>query len=127
MNIILDTCVFLWSMQTPDTLSSHAKEIIVHADNVYLSAISVWEIGFKNTLGKLPLARPLAPLLQELSQKGLIIPLAFSAQDAATQIQLPLLHKDPFDRMLICQAMTHDLTIVTPDSVIQKYDVKTIW
>ena len=96
-------------------------------NNVYLSAISAWEITVKAGLGRLNLDRPPAsyvPYYRELHQ---IESLALE-ESATTQLpKLPNLHKDPFDRMLICQAIHHGLILVTPDPLISGYPVRTLW
>jgi PIN domain nuclease of toxin-antitoxin system len=94
---------------------------------MFFSVVSLWEIMVKNKLGKLPLPLPLNELFAPLkSATGLrILPLKESAIYQLAKI--PDLHNDPFDRMLICQALDEDLSIVTPDAKIASYPVATIW
>jgi PIN domain nuclease of toxin-antitoxin system len=123
MNIILDTHVVIWALENNSTLSDKAAEAIIDADNmVFVSAASVWEIGIKRTMGKLE-----APdnLLEEIRLHR-FSSLPISLHHAELAAKLPNIHKDPFDRMLIAQAMYEKLTLVTRDEVTSKYDVKIL-
>ena len=128
LNLLLDTCTFLWLVNDDAQLSDAVKfQFQSELNNVYLSAISAWEITVKAGLGRLNLDRPPAsyvPYYRELHQ---IESLALE-ESATTQLpKLPNLHKDPFDRMLICQAIHHGLILVTPDPLISGYPVRTLW
>ncbi len=128
MSLLLDTCVVLWltleSARIPPKLLELLKNPAVQR---YMSAASVWEIVVKWQLGKLKLPKPPAEFIVEARQEGRIRPLP--VEDAAVlQLQkLPNLHADPFDRMLICQAIEGGMAIVTPDDAIRQYPIKTIW
>ncbi len=125
---LLDTCTFLWLTLEPQKLSPHAREICEHTESsLLLSAVSVWEIVFKNHIGKLPLAIAPPDYIRIYRAHHLIDPLPFSEEAALRQWTLPLKHKDPFDRMLICQAIEADVPIITPDRYIREYGVKTVW
>jgi PIN domain nuclease of toxin-antitoxin system len=129
MHILLDTCTFIWIIKNdPKLLSSKAKRVYLNKSNaLYLSIISFWEIITKYQNGKMYFEiSPEEFLVDECFKHNIqLIPLN---TDSTLQLtKEPLHHKDPFDRMLICQAKTHNLTILSPDKVFKKYKVKTIW
>lgn len=129
MNILLDTCTFIWILNEPQEISPGARELWTNEDNMfYLSAVSIWEIARKHNRGKLDLPGPLKDvLLREMSSRA-INGIAFTVQASLRSAGLPFHHKDPFDRMLICQALTNDLIILTPDEHFRKYEgVKVMW
>lgn len=96
-------------------------------NEVYLSAVSSWEINVKYQLGKLPL--PLSPdkFIPKERKRHFITKLDLSEQDTMHLYKLPTAHKDPFDRMLVCQAIEHSLTILTPDPLITQYPIRCLW
>jgi PIN domain nuclease of toxin-antitoxin system len=128
MKLLLDTCTFLWVVAGSRELSERAaREFQDPANEVYLSAVSAWEIAVKHMLGKLPL--PEDPRRFVPSQRALhrIEALPLGEQAVLTLGRLPALHKDPFDRMLICQAIEHGMTLLTPDPLLTQYPVASIW
>jgi len=128
MKVLVDTCTFLWMADDAPELSRQARTIVTDPDNeVYLSAASVWEIAVKHALGKLPLPEP--PRQFVPSQRTLLALAALPIEETAVLAldRLPVLHRDPFDRILVCQALTHGLAIVSPDPQIQQYPVPTLW
>ena len=128
MKLLLDTCTFLWIVTGDASLSAPARKLFSDPGNeVFLSSVSAWEIAVKHSLGKLPLPRPPSVLVPEERQRHQIEPLALDEAAALFSAKLPELHKDPFDRMLVCQAMVGGLTLLTPDSLITQYPVATIW
>lgn len=109
-------------------LSGQARLVVTNPDNeVYLSAASVWEIVIKHALGKLPLPEPPRQFIP--SQRTLLALTTLPIEEAAVLAldRLPALHRDPFDRILVCQALTHGLVIVSPDPQIQQYPIPTLW
>jgi PIN domain nuclease of toxin-antitoxin system len=127
MRILLDTHIFLWFISGDTQLSKDVRDTIRDPDNeVYLSAISVWEILVKYQLGKLPL--PEHPETYLLKQRDLhqILSLALDESTVMQLAKLPPLHRDPFDRMLICQALQNGLTIATVDAAVRAYPVSTM-
>ena len=128
MRLLLDTCTFLWVASGSYSLSAPAIAAIRSpANEVLLSSVSAWEIGTKYKAGKLPLPEPPDRLIPaERTLRG-ITALDFDEDSALQVIRLPLLHRDPFDRMLICQAIAGGLTIVTPDPLISQYPIRVIW
>jgi PIN domain nuclease of toxin-antitoxin system len=128
MRLLLDTCTFLWIALGDRALSRPARQAFVDpASEVYLSAISSWEIALKHALGKLPLPERAILLVPEMRARHRISSLALDEPAALAVAQLPDLHRDPFDRMLICQAIMGGLTLVTPDPLIRQYAVPTLW
>ena len=128
MRILLDTCTFLWIITNDPELSDRARELFVDPSNdVFLSSVSAWEISVKYTLGKLPLPEipdRFIPAQRELHE---VESLSLDEKSALQLTKLPDFHKDPFDRMLICQAIVHGLVILTPDELISQYPARTIW
>ena len=99
----------------------------MEAEEIYLSSISVWEITMKYHLGKLELISDPSHYVPKRRQEYAIITLPFEERDAFQLGKLPHIHKDPFDRMLIAQAISHNLTILTSDKAITQYPVATYW
>ena len=122
MRLLLDTHVFLWFISGDERLPSSWREAIRDPDNdVYLSVVSLWEAIIKSAVGKLPLpelAQTYIPIQRIRPQIESALLDEASVQHLAT---LPGIHKDPFDRMLVCQAIEHDFTVVTVDEVFEKY------
>lgn len=128
MRLLLDTCTFLWIAVDADALSARARELFADPGNdALLSVVSAWEIAVKNRLGKLPLPEPVDRLVPALREKYGVESLLLDEESALHESRLPALHRDPFDRMLISQALVHGLVLLTPDSQIQKYPVRTTW
>ena len=128
VKLLLDTCTFLWLIKGSNELSSNAIKTFADPKNeVFLSAVSSWEINVKYGLGKLQL--PISPdqFIPQERKRHFIEPLDLSEQDTLHLCKLPTHHKDPFDRMLICQAIEHSLTILTPDPLIIQYPIRSFW
>jgi PIN domain nuclease of toxin-antitoxin system len=127
MRLLLDTCTFL-SLAGGESLSPVAANAIREPFNeVLLSAVSAWEIVVKHGNGQLPLPEPPEKLIPTERRLRRIKTLPLD-EDASFHLpRLPRLHRDPFDRMLICQAIAHGLAIVTPDPLITQYPVRVIW
>lgn len=128
MKLLVDTCAFLWIASDSPKLSKTAAAAFLDRNNErYLSAASAWEIGMKYSIGRLPLPqRPdiYVPALREASG---IESLDMDEESALHAGRLPALHADPFDRMLVAQAIVHGMTILTPDVEIERYGVRTLW
>jgi PIN domain nuclease of toxin-antitoxin system len=128
MKILLDTCAFLWLAADAPELSETAKSLFQDTGNtVYLSSVSAWEIIVKNRLGKLPLPEAAKDFIQRQCRQHLIESLPLEDKAVFQLSRLPNHHRNPFDRMLVCQAMAHELTILTPDKLIVQYPVGTVW
>jgi PIN domain nuclease of toxin-antitoxin system len=128
MRLLLDTATFVWVISDAPELSSRVRELIVDPENdVYLSAVSAWEIAVKHALGWLPLPEAPERFVPEQRKHQGIEELPLDEESALHLTRLPMLHKDPFDRMLVCQAITQALVILTPDELISQYPVRTAW
>ena len=128
MRLLLDTCAFLWIAVDAPELSLRARQLFQSSDNeAYLSSVSVWEIVIKYSLGRLPLSRSPENLIPDLRKRLLVETLPLEEQAVSQLTRLPKLHRDPFDRMLICQAIFHGMTILSPDQDIIQYPVNTDW
>ncbi len=124
MNLLLDTHIFLWYIANDARLDSGVRREIQQPENhVYLSAVSIWECLVKNRLGKLPLPAQPAEYLLLQRKRHLIDALSLDEGSVSQLAKLPDLHRDPFDRMLICQAIEHNLTLVTVDEAVKQYPV----
>ncbi|HEX4120274.1 MAG TPA: type II toxin-antitoxin system VapC family toxin [Verrucomicrobiae bacterium] len=124
MRILLDTCEFLWLVTDDPKLSPKVAAAVRDPQNtVFLSAVSFWEISLKHSLGKLQLPQPPAQFVPQQREKHLIAPLVLDETAVAQLDVLPGLHRDPFDRMLICQAKAHGLTLASSDSLVRQYPV----
>jgi PIN domain nuclease of toxin-antitoxin system len=128
VKILLDTCTFLWIITDDARLSSKAKTLFEASENeVFLSVASTWEIAVKYKLGKLPL--PVSPdqyIPRKREQHGIDC-LLLDEQATLYLPKLPDLHRDPFDRILICQAIVQGMCLLTPDPLINQYPVHTQW
>lgn len=128
MRCLLDTHALLWCFNDSASLSSRARRVIEDGNNeVLVSAASAWEIATKVRLGKLPTGEELiSDLDQYLTQLG-FDGLPITLQHATRAGKLPGEHRDPFDRMLISQAQTEDIAIVSNDRIFDAYHVQRIW
>jgi len=128
MKYLLDTAVWLWGLAEPERLNSQAHRLIAQGrEELYLSAASSWEIGIKWALGTLPLPEsPARYVPKRLSAQG-IRPLSISHAHALAVAELPPYHRDPFDRLLIAQAQTEQMIVLTADRTFEKYEVRILW
>ena len=125
--ILLDTHVWLWMVNSPERLSAHAKRHILRECNErLLSAASAWEISIKFSRGKLPLPEPPGTFIPRLLNLTKTSSLAIQPNHAMQVANLPYHHRDPFDRMLIAQALVENIPIVTSDVWFSKYGVKVV-
>ncbi|MFC7276878.1 type II toxin-antitoxin system VapC family toxin [Paractinoplanes rhizophilus] len=122
MSLLLDTHVVLWWLTDDPTLAAEIKERLDHEPDIYISPATIWEVAIKQSIGKL--AKP-ADLPERLRDSG-FQHLNITAEHGIVAGRLPLIHRDPFDRMLIAQAQVEHLTLVTRDAEIPKYDVETL-
>jgi len=128
VKLLLDTVAFLWILADAEELSRGARSTLQDTENrVYLSSASVWEICVKHRLGKLPLPQSPEILVPAQRTRRGIETLDITEPAILRLRQLPDLHKDPFDRILACQAIEHEMTIVTPDAALQAYPIRTLW
>lgn len=128
VRLLLDTCTFLWIVAGSAELSAHARELFVDPDNeTYLSSVSAWEIALKHSLARLPLPEPPERFVPAQRARHGIEPLTLDEESALHLARLPSLHRDPFDRMLVCQAIVHGLVVLGPDPAIAQYPVRAAW
>lgn len=118
MHILLDTHIYLWHVSDDELLSREAKSLILEAESISVSAASLWEIAIKVKLGKLN--ANLDRLIAEMESSG-FRELPVTSRHAAQVAKLPLLHGDPFDRLLVAQAISEPLYLVTTDSQLPQY------
>ena len=123
MRLLLDSHTLLWSLGDVPRLGEVAREAIRSLENeVFVSAVSMWELGVKRRKGQLDAPDDLVSIVE---QRG-FTPLPLSLFHAEQATNLPMHHRDPFDRMLVAQAQAEGLTIVTTDDALQRYGVRTM-
>lgn len=128
MQILVDTCTLVWLLKGSHKLSKKARAIVENKENIlYVSVISIWEIFLLLEVNKLSIDGDIENTIKVINSKYKIQILDLPVMIVFGLKKLPRIHKDPFDRMLICQAMHLHLSILTPDQNIKRYDVKTIW
>jgi PIN domain nuclease of toxin-antitoxin system len=128
LKLLLDTQCLLWWFTEPERLNSATVAQIIAEDNeLFFSVASAWEIAIKVGIGKLPLPEPvdiyIASRMRLLGAKSLDIILPHACRVAT----LPLLHRDPFDRILLAQAQIEQMTLVTADEILTQYGVNLLW
>lgn len=128
MNILLNTHAFLWFIAGSDSLSEKARELIEDESNrVFLSVASLWEMAIKISLGKLTLSEPFETLIpKQLSLNGIEI-LDITVAHATQVVRLPFHHRDPFDRLLIAQALADEIPIISGDEAFDAYGITRLW
>jgi PIN domain nuclease of toxin-antitoxin system len=127
MNYLVDTHALLWMMFEPKKLSQKAKEILSDKSlHKFVSVTSLWEIAIKNRIGKLPLPTGMASTLSKVDAIG-VGRIGVDRRHIEIFNTLPLLHRDPFDGIIIATALSEGMTIITGDENIQKYDVSWAW
>jgi PIN domain nuclease of toxin-antitoxin system len=119
VSLLLDTHVVLWWLADDPELADQIKDRLDHEPDVRVSAATIWEIGIKQALGKITAPADLPERVRDSGFREL--PISFSHAVAAGR--LPMIHKDPFDRMLVAQARCESLTLVTRDANCGQYDV----
>jgi PIN domain nuclease of toxin-antitoxin system len=127
MNLLLDTHALIWFLEGRLELSAPARAAIESPIPIkWVSMASLWEIAVKVNVGKLTLLRPFAELEEKIANNGFqVLPVEFV--HTLRYLSLPLHHRDPFDRLLIAQAMSNGLTVITRDSQFKSYAVPVIW
>jgi len=127
MDYIIDTHVLLWAMFEPKKLSKLSQNILINRDmRKFISMSSMWEAAVKNRIGKLPLPMGISEVFNRAEHINIGL-INISRQHIEIFNTLPLLHRDPFDGIIIATAMLEKMTIITADENIQKYDIPWIW
>jgi len=128
MKLLLDTHAFLWINEASNRLSQTVKDLCSSGKHdFYLSIASPWEMQIKSQLGKLSLAMPIEELIDKNRQENNIQLLPVEVTHIGYLQQLPTHHKDPFDRIIIAQAIIEELTVVTIDHAFSDYSVSVVW
>lgn len=123
---LLDTHTFIWLSENDPALPQPLRVSIDTAETVYISIASLWEIAIKVQLGKLILKRPFETIGPEIDASDiLLLPISFA--DTVQVSNLEMHHRDPFDRLLIAQAINHSLTIISKDDKFDAYSVERLW
>jgi len=128
LKLLLDTCTFLWIVDRHEKLPASVVELFGSPNNeVFLSAASAWEIAAKFERGRLVLSEPPERFVPKQRAAHHIVSLPINEESALHASRLPPLHRDPFDRMLVSQAIVHGMTILTPDPILSQYPARTLW
>ena len=128
MNLLLDTCAFLWYVTDDDSLSVTAGLLIADPNNTsYVSVATIWEMAIKSRTGKLEIPSPLAQFIDTALLNNNFRIRNISISHLKQVAALPLVHRDPFDRLLIAQSLAEDLPIITNDAVFDAFHVQRIW
>ena len=128
MSYLLDTTVFVWILNEPEKLNGRALSLIEdESQDVFFSSVTSWEVVIKFAIGKLTLPKKPNELLSEIIAKFSFQPLSITHVHSLAVGELPLYHRDPFDRMLIAQARSENLVLLTADFIFEKYPVQTLW
>ena len=128
MKYLLDTVVFLWSVDAQHKLNARTKQILGNRDEeIFLSPVVSWEIVIKVTRGKLTLVRPVSETLNLAFTEFGIQSLPITHAHSLALGELPPVHNDPFDRMLVAQAKNEGMVLMTADATLEKYPVEILW
>ena len=128
MKLLLDAHTFLWFISGDNALSSTARALIEDDANENLISIAtLWEIGIKNSLGKLPLSKPFGELIpDQLNLNGIQIQ-SITIEHISKLISLPFHHRDPFDRILVAQSLIENVPVISNDAALDSYGMKRLW
>ncbi len=118
MRLLIDTQIFIWSVLDSELLCSKARRIMLDADRIYVSAATIWEIAIKSKIGKLE-GNP-HEFSMAIAQSG-FQELVITSRHAAFVLDLPLHHRDPFDRILVAQAICEPMRFLTADGLLGRY------
>ena len=128
MKLLLDTATFLWILTDSPRLSKSARELFLDEENErYLSSVSTFEIVLKHSIGRLRLSAPPELLIPRERENHGIESLPLEEEPTLYLPRLPQLHADPFDRLLICQAIAHGMTLLSSDELLSRYPVRVLW
>jgi PIN domain nuclease of toxin-antitoxin system len=122
VSLLLDTHVVIWWLADDPTLSEEIKDRLDHEPDIFVSAATIWEVAIKQAIGKLKEPADLPERIQDAGFRELRI----RSDHAIAAGRLPLIHRDPFDRILVAQARCENLTLVSRDPEVQKYEVAVL-
>ena len=124
--MLLDTHILYWFFFEDEKLPNSLKEQIESEKDVYISIVTFWELAIKSSLGKMKLPVSVSSLMKDCTEcEFKILPITDAHLDKLSD--LPWIHRDPFDRLLICQAQAEGLTLITADESIRKYELNMLW
>jgi PIN domain nuclease of toxin-antitoxin system len=125
---LLDTHSFLWFIAGDPRLSEHARRIVADQENeVLISTASLWEIAIKVSIGKLGLAHPYEEFIPEQLERQQIAVLGVDLAHLAAVSKLPLYHRDPFDRLIVAQALSESVSVISVDEAFDLYSIQRVW
>ena len=128
MRVLLDTQVWLWMRNAPTRLSAKTRRILTNERNeLVLSAVTPWEIAIKVSLGKLKVPCSVEEFVSTRAAATRVTPLPITQVHAIASTELPLHHRDPFDRVLVAQSRLEGIPLVSNDEVFERYDVEVLW
>ncbi len=127
MRALLDTCTLIWLVSDSERLSEAAGRVIDTADDLFLSDASIWEIGLKWNAGKIRLPAPPRTWVPAQCTRWSIVGVPITHNHLFRSFELPAVHRDPFDRLIVAQAIEDRMTVITPDEAIQAYPVASLW
>lgn len=127
MKLLLDTHAFLWMHTEPERLRSVHAAVVNSPDPVLLSAVCAWEIAIKASVGRLPLPDPAAEWVPSRTRASGLTPIPIEHADVLAVADLPQIHRDPFDRLLVAQSRALGAPLVTADPIFERYDVECLW
>ena len=127
MNLLLDTHAFMWFVNGDPMLGGDAKKSIESIDNKnFVSVASLWEIAIKINIGKFSLSKPYHTIKQQIEENYIEL-LSIVFDHTLQLVSLPFYHRDPFDRLIIAQAMAENMVVVTKDGNFKNYPIQIIW
>ena len=126
MTHLLDTHTLIWFLENDPQLPASTRSLIETTPTIYISIASLWEIAIKTNIGKLNLSFPFNTIEPNLITLG-ITQLPITIKDLETYLTLPLHHRDPFDRILISQAINHSLSFISRDTEFRPYPIQQVW
>jgi len=127
MNILLDTHVLWWFLRGNEKIPTTTRDTIFDSQNIiYISIASIWEVAIKMSIGKLSFDGGIDGFINAIEDENFEL-LGISTEHTKTVANLPFIHRDPFDRMLVAQAITENIPIMTTDANVLKYGMNSIW
>jgi PIN domain nuclease of toxin-antitoxin system len=125
---LLDTQIVMWLANEPEKISVQCYDVILNNENeLYFSYASIWELSIKESVGKLKLNLPLQDFISEEIEKHCLLLLPISLSSIYHNQHLPLIHKDPFDRILAAQSIIEKMPLISADKIFDDYNIKRIW